>query len=323
MLLYVKTCLTGGKNMRVYEFARKYDMTSKAVVALCAGLGFEVKAQSKLNDEVLDLLDERFGRGKDTDVQEVMKSMVKRPRTKKTVVYVATECEPFTSVGELGKTVSANVAELVEQGTPVMVVLPKYQVVDANYKETIEWMMDLPVKVGEHEVRASIFKLVKESVTYLFVGNDHFFNREEIYGQGDDAERFSFFSRAILDVLPLIGVQISEIIVNEWHTSILPLLLKVDYSDQAFYSKVKITLMIHNLEYQGWYQSTVLKNALGISQAYYENGLTRMGDSVNLLKSGIETAHKVVLTEMSAEQMKLDDMINSGMSGILEAKLAM
>lgn len=323
MLLYVKTCLTGGKNMRVYEFARKYDMTSKAVVALCAGLGFKVKAQSKLNDEVLGLLDERFGRGKDTDVQAVVGSTVKIIGKKKTVVYVATECEPFTSEGELGKTVLANVAELVEHGTSVMVVLPKYQVVDENYKEAIEWMMDLPVKVGEHEVRASIFKLVKECVTYLFVGNDHFFNREEIYGQGDDAERFSFFSRAILDVLPLIGVQISEIIVNEWQTSILPLLLKVDYSDQAFYSKIKTTLIIHNLEYQGWYQSTVLKNALGISQTYYENGLTRMGDSVNLLKSGIETAHKVVLTEMSAEQMKLDDMINSGLSGILEAKLAM
>ena len=323
MLLYVKSCLTGGKHMRVYEFARKYDMTSKAVVALCAGLGVEVKAQSKLNDEVLELLDERFGRGKDTEAQVSSKPVVvKKVRAKKTVVYVVTECEPIISVGELGKTAASYVQEISNQATPVIVVLPKYQAITETYGNEIEWVMDLPVKVGNHEVRASIFKLVKEAITYLFVGNDYFFNREKIYGHEDDAKRFAFFNRTILDVLPLIGTQVGEIIVNEWHTSMLPLMLKVDYDNHPYYSKVKTTLTIHNLEYQGWYDAKVLPDVLGISAHYYENGLTRMGDCVNLLKSGIETAHKVVLTEISAEQMKLSEMIDSGISGILENKLA-
>lgn len=304
--------------MRVYEFARKYNMTSKEVVSVCQELGVEVKAQSKLSEEALGMLNGRLGQGKDTEVQEVVKPVaVKRQKIKKPMLYVVTECEPFTNLGELGKSAAAFVAE---QEGQVIVALPKYLSVTAEFGNEMDWIMDLPVKFGVHEARASIFKLVKENVTYLFVGNDHYFHREDIYGCEDDAERFAFFNRAILDVLPLLGLQVGEIQVNEWHTSMLPLILHVDYNQHPYYSKVKTTLNIHNLEYQGWYDATILPNVLGISREYYENGLTRMGDAVNLLKSGIETAHKVVLTDISREQMNLDDMVNSGISAVLANK---
>ena len=57
--------------MRVYEFARKYNMTSKEVVTVCQELGIEVKAQSKLNDESLEVLNGRLSQGKDTEVKEI------------------------------------------------------------------------------------------------------------------------------------------------------------------------------------------------------------------------------------------------------------
>lgn len=305
--------------MRVYEFARKYNMTSKEVVSMCQELGVEVKAQSKLNEEALGMLNGRLGQGKDTEVQEVVKPVtVKRQKVKKPMLYVVTECAPFTNHGELGQTAATFVEE---QEGPVIVALPKYLNISNEFGTDLNWVMDLPVRFGIHEARASIFKWVKENVTYLFVGNDHYFHRDDIYGYEDDAERFAFFNRAILDVLPHLGMQVGDIQVNEWHTSMLPLMLHVDYNQHPYYSKVKTTLMIHNLEYQGWYEASVLPNVLGISKEYYDNGLTRMGDAVNLLKSGIETAHKVVLTDISAEQMKLDQMVSSGISAVLENKM--
>lgn len=304
--------------MRVYEFARKYNMTSKEVVVICQELGIDVKAQSKLNEEALSILGGRFGQGKDTEVVEVVKpTTAKRQKSKKAMLYVTTECEPFTKLGELGKSAFSFINN---QEGQVVVALPKYLNISNEFDNDMDWLMDLPVKFGIHEARASIFKLVKENVTYLFVGNDHYFSRENIYGYEDDVERFAFFNRAILDVLPHLGIKVGEIQVNEWHTSMLPLMLHVEYAQQSYYSKVKTTLNIHNLEYQGWYEASVLPNVLGISEEYYQNGLTRMGDAVNLLKSGIETAHKIVLTEISAEQMKSDNMINSGISGVLSNK---
>lgn len=308
--------------MRVYEFARNYEMTSKEIVSICHELGIEVKAQSKLDETQLAILSRHVCRGKDTEVTvEKTPKVVKKSKTVKNVAYVVTECEPFTSLGQLGKTAAAFAAQTVKEGRLITVALPKYKGITEAHGTEMDWLMDIPIKVGSKEVRASIFKLVQESITYLFIGNDDYFTREEIYGYEDDVERFAFFNRAVIEALPHLGKKISEIYVNDWHTSMIPLILNVDYKYHSFYQKVKTTLTIHNLEYQGWYSAEILTDVLGISRQYYDNGLTRMGDSVNLLKSGIETASRIQLNDMSAEQLKLPQMQESGISAVIETKL--
>ena len=308
--------------MRVYEFARNYGMTSKELVAICHDIGIEVKAQSKLDETQLATLSRHICRGKDTnETIETTPKVVKKSREAKTIAYVVTECEPFTSLGELGKTAAAFATQTIKDGRSLIIALPKYKEITEVYGTTMEWLMDLPIKVGSTEARASLFKLVQDSVTYLFIGNDRYFTREEIYGYEDDAERFAFFNRAVLEALPYLGTKISEIYVNDWHTSMIPLILNVDYKYHSFYQKVKTTLNIHNLEYQGWYSVDILPNVLGISRQYYDNGLTRMGDSVNLLKSGIETATRIQLNEISTEQLKLPQMHESGIASVIEGKL--
>ncbi|MGL4374013.1 MAG: glycogen/starch synthase, partial [Turicibacter sp.] len=178
------------------------------------------------------------------------------------------------------------------------------------------------VKVGWREQLASVHKLVEDNITYYFIENDGYFNRENVYGYDDDAERFAFFNRAILELLPLIETTLHTIHVNDWHTSLLPLLLTVDYNNHNYYQNIKTTLNIHNLEYQGWYDVTVLPDVLGISTTYYENGLTRMGDSVNFLKSGIETAHEISINDVIREQMTSPEMINCGITAVLQNKLS-
>ena len=309
--------------MRVYEFARNYEMSSKELVTICQELGIDVKAQSKLDETQLATLSRHICRGKDVNesLEETAPKVVKRKKAVKHIAYVVTECEPFTSLGALGQAAATFVEASIKNECPLTVALPKYDMITKAYGSEMEWLMDLPIKVGLEEVRASLFKLVKDSTTYLFIGNDHFFARDEIYGYDDDAKRFAFFNRAVLEALPHLGVKISEIYINDWHTSMIPLILNVDYKYHSFYQKVKTTLNIHNLEYQGWYSVDILPNVLGISRQYYDNGLTRMGDSVNLLKSGIETATRIQLNEISTEQLKLPQMHESGIASVIEGKL--
>ena len=309
--------------MRVYEFARNYDMSSKELVTICQELGIDVKAQSKLDETQLATLSRHICRGKDTSeaLEETTPKVVKKKKAVKHIAYVVTECEPFTSLGALGEAAAAFVEESVNNGRRLTVALPKYNMITTAYGSEMEWLMDLPIKLGLEEVRASLFKLLKDSVTYLFIGNDHYFARDEIYGYEDDAKRFAFFNRAVLEALPHLGVKISDIYVNDWHTSMIPLILNVDYKYHSFYQKVKTTLTIHNLEYQGWYSADILPDVLGISRQYYDNGLTRMGDAVNLLKSGIETASRIKLNDLSEEQLKLPQMQESGIVSVIEGKL--
>lgn len=327
--------------MRVYEFARNYEITSKELVGICQELGISVKAQSKLDETQLATLSRHFSREEDyvereEEMIENEESTVEMEMDAKgdeivdqqeeglkgrKLAYIVTECEPFTSLGELGK-ISADFAKnMVSEGHSLIVALPKYKEITDAYGKEMDWLMDLPIRVGYKNIRVSLFKLVFDSVTYLFIGNDGYFHREAIYGYEDDVERFAFFNRAVLEALPYLGEAVEEIHLNDWHTSMIPLMLEVDYKHRPFYEGVETILTIHNLEYQGWCEAEVLPSILGISRQYYENGLTRMGDAVNLLKSGIETAHQIRLQGMSQNQMVLPQIQQSGMATLIENKL--
>lgn len=308
--------------MRVYEFARNNEMTSKEVVAICHELGIDVKAQSKLDETQLATLNSHLCGGKDSiEKVEMTPKVIKKSKESKSIAYVVTECEPFTSLGELGKTAANFANKAIKEGRSIIITLPKYKEVTEMYGASMEWLMDLPIKVGSRESRASLFKLVQDSITYLFIGNDDYFTREQIYGYEDDVERFAFFNRAVIEALPHLGTKIKELYVNDWHTSMIPLILNIDYQNHAFYKKVKTTLTIHNLEYQGWYNADILPEVIGISREYYDNGLTRMGDCVNLLKSGIETSTRIQLNDSCAHQLQLPQMQESGIVTVIEGKL--
>ncbi len=381
--------------MRVYEFARNYEMTSKELVGICQELGISVKAQSKLDEKQLLALSQHFNREEghakpmenvseveaclvemdtndeveaclvemdtndeveacliemdtndeveeclletdandeveecllETDANDGMEEVVIADQPEEGIIgrkmaYIVTECEPFTSLGELGKISAEFAKKRVSEGHSLVVALPKYQSITDAYGKEMDWLMDLPVRLGNKTVRVSLFKLVIDSVTYLFIGNDGYFHRDDIYGYDDDVERFAFFNRAVLEALPYLGDAVEEIHLNDWHTSMIPLMLEVDYKSRPFYQGVKTILTIHNLEYQGWCEAEILPSILGISRQYYENGLTRMGDAVNLLKSGIETAHQIRLQGMSQSQLTLPQIQQSGMATLIENKL--
>jgi len=328
--------------MKVYEIAKEKQVESKEIVAICATLGFEVKPQNKLNPEQLEALTSYFGNEttetvevpKETNMPKPVKAatvkkvkevketavVVEETPVPKTVAYVVTECEPFTSLGDLGQKTIAAVRNTTANGDQAVIIMPKYSTLSMG-ASSMEWIMDIPVYVGSDMHRASIHRMTGHGVTYVFIGNEYFFEREEIYGYDDDLARFSFFNRAALNVLPYLGIKADEIQLSDWHTSIFSLIQKVQYKDHPHYADTKIVLNINDLMYQGWYGEDSLPNVLGIASEYYYNGLTRMGDSVNILKSGIETADLIRLTEKSQEQLALTEILESGISYILENKL--
>ena len=144
--------------MRVYEFARNNEMTSKEVVAICHELGIDVKAQSKLDEIQLATLNSHLFGGKDSIEKVEMKpKVIKKSKESKSIAYVVTECEPFTSLGELGKTAANFANKAIKEGRSIIITLPKYKEVTEMYGASMEWLMDLPIKVGSRESRAYVY----------------------------------------------------------------------------------------------------------------------------------------------------------------------
>lgn len=331
--------------MIVYKLAKEKNLTSKDLIGVCKELGFVVKAQNKLNEDQLaavlaKLEGEPLSQPEEPAVEQaeqmeaaVEETPVAEPVKKeavlvaesisKNLVYVVSECAPFTRLGVLGTKTVEFIESTKKDGHTPTIFLPLYGSISDAFKKSMEWVMDIPVTIGGTIHRASVLKLVQDRVVYYFISNDAFFgDRDGIYGYSDDVARFTFFNRAILTFLPLSGQRFDEVHLNDWHTSIFSLLLRVEYSSHDYYAAVKTVLNIHDLEHQGWCEAQSLTDVLGISHEYYENGLTRMGNGVNLLKSGIETADQIQLSSLSQAQMQHESHIQSGMVFILETKIA-
>ena len=98
-----------------------------------------------------------------------------------------------------------------------------------------------------------------KSIPVYLVDNHHYFYRDRMYMFDDEAERFTFFCRAVLEMLPKLDWQPDVIHCNDWQSGPIPLFLKTHYRQDQFYSRIATVFTIHNLQYQGNYPKEVLQ----------------------------------------------------------------
>lgn len=158
------------------------------------------------------------------------------------VLFVSAECEPFARTGGLGDVTAALPKALVDLGITVMRAMPMYRHVKANLK----YKVDFPVKMHD-KYEGCIVKWdgSTQKVPTFFLGNDYYFNRNNLYGYYDDGERFAFFCKAVVKMLDYIPFKPDIIHCNDWHTALIPMMLKSQKPD------ISTVFTIHNLKYSG------------------------------------------------------------------------
>ncbi len=216
------------------------------------------------------------------------------------VLFVATECTPFIKTGGLADVIGALPKELKNEGVDVRVMLPKYEAITANYKEQMIKISTGSVPVGWRNQYVGVEMLFKDDITYYFVDNEYYFKRVGLYGFYDDAERFTYFNRAVLEMLPQIDFQPDVIHCHDWQAALIPLFLKTHYREHSFYQKVKTMFTIHNLKYQGIFSKEVHYDLLSLTDEHYES--VDFDGCVNFLKSAL--IHADLLTTVSETYAK-------------------
>jgi len=225
------------------------------------------------------------------------------------LLFAATECAPYFKSGGLGDVVGALPKELAKQGHEVRIVLPYFvQHMDNEYKEQLEDVDDFMVEVGWREQYVGIKRLKKDGVTYYFIDNLFYFDRPDLYGYGDDAERFAFFQQAAIEMLEVVDYIPDVFHVNDWQTAVIPVLLKDKYQWKEKLRDIKTVLTIHNLMFQGVFDQRVLSDLFGIGyDAFHEHGL-KYYDDVNYLKGGIFYADLVTTVSPTyADEIKTEE----------------
>lgn len=218
------------------------------------------------------------------------------------IVHAASEAAPFVKTGGLGDVMQALPAALSRyRDCEVSLFLPLYSTIKQDPSIHLQKITDFTVFLGWREQYVGLFQLKSRAKKKVyFIDNEFYFCRNRIYGEGDDAERFAFYSKAVLACIAFLGLDPDIIQCNDWQTACIPVFLRAEFVQQFPHAKCVFT--IHNIEYQGWANRDFFSNVLALPEQYRDD-LT-MGDSINLMKGAIMTADRVTtVSETYAQEL--------------------
>ncbi len=234
------------------------------------------------------------------------------------VLYAASEALPFMASGGLGDVAGSLPQALRKRLIGCRVVMPLYDNIKQELKDNMKFLTHISVPVSWRRQYCGIFEAKVGGVIYYLLDNQYYFKRDTIYGQYDDAERFAFFSRAVLEIIPHIGFKPDIIHCNDWQTALTPVYYSTMYANKPGYEDIKTVLTIHNIQYQGVYGKEILVDVLGFGEEH--TSLLEYDGCVNFMKGGIECANKVTTVSPSYAQEILDPWYSHGLDAILHER---
>ncbi|MBD3184171.1 glycogen synthase GlgA [Candidatus Poribacteria bacterium] len=207
------------------------------------------------------------------------------------VLLVASEMTPFVKTGGLADVVgSLPVALNSLGGIDVRTIIPKYKYISDEEYDITE--LNHPIKFTidnyEHEFRLKVKEMSGGWLSY-FIDSGIFSDRDGIYGHNDDAWRFGFFSRSVIEMAKAINFKPDIIHCNDWHTGLIPAYLKTIYQDEPFFQDTKTIFTIHNLGYQGVFSKDLLPY-LGLSWDEFKQEKLEFWDRISFIKGGLSYA---------------------------------
>lgn len=182
--------------------------------------------------------------------------------------------------------------EMRKRGHGVSIVVPLYRVLREKLKSLVPTDLVLSLPGQNYQWPCRVWHAELENKLQLFaLQRDEFFDRSNLYGNEDgdyldSAERFSFFSRAAVQLTHFIDPLIDIIHCNDWHTGLIPAYVR------AQGLPFKTVLTIHNLAYQGSFPGGEYSNMM-LPPEYFSPQGVEFYDRMNFLKGGIMLANAV------------------------------
>ncbi|MEG2004109.1 MAG: glycogen/starch synthase, partial [Clostridia bacterium] len=237
----------------------------------------------------------------------------------KKILFVASECVPFVSSGGLGDVIGSLPAALKKQyknDADIRVVLPLYGSMDEAYRAKAVKIGEIYVKLSWRNQYCGIFKLEKNGVIYYFLDNEYYFNRPTLYGHYDDGERFAFFSKAVLEIMPTIDFYPDILHAHDWQTSLSIIYLKYKYGLIEHYCDIKTVYTIHNIAYQGVYGFAIINDVFDLPKK--DGAILDYNGDINLMKGAIVCADKVSTVSPTYAKEILSPKFSHGLHYVLE-----
>ena len=234
------------------------------------------------------------------------------------VLYASSEALPFAASGGLADVAGSLPQALRRRKVACRVVMPLYGTISDEMRANMKFITSIMVPVSWRRQYCGIYEAKAGGVIYYLIDNEYYFKRNTFYGHYDDGERFAFFSRAVLEILPYIDFKPDIIHCNDWQTALVPVYYSTYFANREGYTGIKTVFTIHNIQYQGKYGREILGDVFGLGEEHAS--LLDFGGCVNLMKGGIECANKVTTVSNTYAGEILDPWFSHGLDPILKER---
>ena len=239
----------------------------------------------------------------------------------KKVLYVASEAVPFIKTGGLADVVGSLPKYFPKEYFDVRVIIPKYACMKQEFKDQLHYITNFYMDLNWRQQYVGIFEMEYDGIKFYFIDNEeHFSGDKPYYGMPADLEKFAFFSKAALSVLPVLDFRPDIIHCHDWQTGLIPVYLKERFQGSEFYRGIKSVMTIHNLKFQGVWDIKTIKNITGLSDYFFTPDKLEMNRDANYLKGGLVYADAITtVSNTYAEEIKTP-FYGEGLDGLMRAR---
>lgn len=242
------------------------------------------------------------------------------------IVQVSPEIVPFAKTGGLADVVGALPKYLHKLGHQVTLFMPLYKTVKGTAKTLVSTGQTITVKIGQNTRSGVVWKSQMPDcpVDIFFIQHDEYYHRDHLYAtpEGDywdNAERFIFFSRAVLETIKGLGWEPDIIHCHDWQSALIPVYLKTIYHKDKLFSHTKTLLTVHNIAYQGifWHWDM---NLTGLSWSLFNWKQLEFWGKINFLKGGLVFADAINTVSQRYSQEMQTSEFGYGLEGVLKER---
>lgn len=249
----------------------------------------------------------------------------------KNILFVASECTPFVKTGGLADVVGSLPKALNSDDTDVRVIIPYYSCIPQHLKENCSYVNHFYMDMGRHPQHeyVGIMSCKLDGITFYFIDNEKYFSGNTPYTNNlmFDIEKYIFFCKAALAVLPVIGFQPHLIHCHDWQAGLVPVYLKTVFNSNPFFNNIKTIMTIHNLKFQGIWDVQHFRYHSGLPESLYAPDkleYTPVGfkykKDANMLKGGIVYSDYITTVSDSYAGEIQCAYYGEGLDGLMKAR---
>ncbi len=241
----------------------------------------------------------------------------------KKILFAASECVPFIKTGGLADVCGALPKTFDKNEWDIRVVIPNYTCIPWDFRSQFSYVTHFYMSCGSYirDKYVGVLEYEMDGITYYFIDNEEYFNCQTPYGDiRYDIEKFCFFDKAVLSMLPLIGFQPDIVHCHDWQAGLIPVFLKNEFMGDPFFWSMKSILTIHNLKFQGVWDIKTLQGCTGFPKDLFTPDKLEYEKNGNMLKGGLVYADYITTVSDSYAVEIQSPEYGEGLNGLLYAR---